>query len=109
LIDATTSDWSKTLAGAAAFRTKFEGAEVPGHGDVGTLEDMAAFAGYLSDLRGWVNAAEAQKKSGDELVATVLPEVKKKYGEWEFFDYFAKANIEDTEAELRGTKRKMPG
>jgi len=108
LIDATTTDWSKTLTVDATFRTKFAGTEVPGHGDVGTLDDLAAFAGYLGDLRGWVKAAQAEKKGGDDLVAAVLPEVTKKYGKWDFFDYFAKSNIKDIDAELRGTKRK-PG
>lgn len=108
LIDATTSDWSKTVTLDEASREKFDGVEVPGHGDVGTLDDIAAFAGYLADLREMVKAAESQKKSGDELVATVLPQLTKKYGKWDFFDYFAKSNIKDMDAELRGTKRK-PG
>lgn len=108
LIDATTSDWSKTLTVDAAFRMQFEGTEVPGHGDVGTIDDVAAFAGYLDNLRGWVKAAEAGKNSGDDLIAAVLPEVAKKYGKWQFFDYFAKSNIKDMDAELRGAKRK-PG
>lgn len=108
LIDATTSEWSETLKPTGNWTIRFEGAQVPGHGDVGTLEDVAAFAGYLSDLREMVKAAEEQKKSGDELVAAVLPEVTKKYGEWAFFEYFAKSNIKDMDAELRGKKRK-PG
>ena len=108
LIDATTNDWGETLAGDGRFHEKFEGVEVPGHGDVGTLEDLAAFAGYLGDLRQIVKTAQALGKSGDDLVATALPEVAKKYGKWEFFDYFAKSNIKDMDAELRGKKRR-PG
>jgi len=69
---------------------------------------VAAFAGYLLDLREMVKVAEEQKKSGDELVAAVLPEVTKKYGQSAFFEYFAKSNIKDMDAELRGKKRK-PG
>jgi hypothetical protein len=38
----------------------------------------------------------------------VLPEITKKYGKWEFFEYFAKSNIKDMDAELRRVKRK-PG
>ena len=108
LIDATTQDWSTTLSTDGSFRNKFQGTQVPGHGDVGTLEDIGAFAEYLRDLRQVVRTAEAQGKSGDDLVATALPEIVKRYGKWEFFDYFAKSNIKDMDAELRGTKRK-PG
>ncbi|HET9804261.1 MAG TPA: MBL fold metallo-hydrolase [Candidatus Acidoferrum sp.] len=108
LIDATTKDWSITLSADGAFRNKFQGAQVPGHGDVGTLEDIAVFAEYLGDLRHFVKTAEALGKSGDDLVAVALAEVTTKYGKWDFFDYFARSNIKDMDAELRGTKRR-PG
>jgi cyclase len=108
LIDATTADWSKTLDPAGIWLKRFEGTEVPGHGGVGTIEDVQEFGGYLAELRSLVSAAEEQKKSGDEIVAAVLPEIAKKYGKWEFFEYFAKSNIKDMDAELRGKKRK-PG
>jgi len=35
----------------------------------------------------------------------VLPQLKQKYGDWHLFDYFAKRNIADVEAELAGTKK----
>jgi hypothetical protein len=35
----------------------------------------------------------------------VLPQLKQKYGTWQLFEYFAKRNIADVEAELNGTKR----
>ena len=41
----------------------------------------------------------------DALVNAVLPTMKQKYGDWNFFDYFAKPNILDTGKELRGEKR----
>jgi hypothetical protein len=34
-----------------------------------------------------------------------MPELTQKYSSWGFFRYFAKHNIEDMAAELRGTKR----
>ncbi len=108
LIDATTSDWSKTVSVNAAWLSKFDGTQVPGHGDVGTNEDVKEFGSYLGDLRSMVGKAEIQKKSGDEVVSAVLPEITRKYGKWGFFDYFAKSNITDMDAELRGVKRK-PG
>jgi hypothetical protein len=35
----------------------------------------------------------------------VFPQLQQKYGSWDFFDYFAKRNIADTEKELRGEKK----
>ena len=108
LIDATTMDWSKTLNPSGDWAKRFDGTEVPGHGDIGTIEDVKEFGGYLADLRALVSEAESQKKGGDELVRIVLPEITKKYGKWDFFEYFAKSNIKDMDAELRAVKRK-PG
>lgn len=103
LIDATTADWTRTLSMLTAFgpRSVF----VPGHGDVGSEEDVAAFRSYLEDLRAWVAPQSKVGKSGDELVAAVMPELEKKYGDWNFFKYFAKRNILDMAAEIRGDKR----
>ena len=81
---------------------------MPGHGDIGTIDDVKEFGGYLVDLRALVSEAETKKKGGDDLVSAVLPEVAKKYESWEFFKYFAKSNIKDMDSELRGAKRK-PG
>ena len=75
------------------------------HGDPGAAADVIAFHGYLSDLRDWVAAAKKDGKAGASLIDTVLPEMKQKYGSWQFFDYFAKRNIADVEAELNGSKR----
>jgi cyclase len=103
LIDATTSAWTSTLSTLAAAGEKET--FVPGHGDVGDEADVQAFRGYLADLRAWVAPQVSQGKSGDELVASVLPELTKKYGDWDFFKYFAKRNIPDMAAELRGDKK----
>ena len=78
---------------------------MPGHGDPGNASDVAAFRGYLSDLREWVSAEKKDAKTGTALVDAVLPQLKQKYGTWQLFEYFAKRNIADVEAELNGTKR----
>jgi|SRR5579862_193965 len=105
LIDASTSPWMDTLATLAKFSAESPVTFVPGHGDVGASADVTAFRGYLSDLRDWAGAAKKDGKSGAALTDAVLPQVKQKYGGWNFFDYFAKRNIADIEAELSGTKR----
>jgi cyclase len=103
LIDATTSAWIPTLdavTAAAPIATY-----VPGHGDVGTVEDVMNFRDYLTFLREQIAPVVKQNKSGDELVNAVLPAITAKYGKWDFFKYFAKPDILQTAAEIRGDKK----
>lgn len=103
LIDASTEKWMKTLESLQAqAATQIY---VPGHGEPGDAHDVEAFRGYLADLRVLVKKQIDDGKTGDDLVAAVLPAVKEKYGQWNFFNYFAKRNIVDVENELRGTKK----
>lgn len=104
LIDASTEPWIHTLDELAAAQAQVY---VPGHGDVGTVKDVVAFRGYLSDLRGAVSAQLQANKSGDDLLNAALSVMTEKYGKWNFFQYFAKRNITDTAAELTG-KKKIP-
>jgi glyoxylase-like metal-dependent hydrolase (beta-lactamase superfamily II) len=105
LIDASTLPWIETLSTFSKFSAESPVVFIPGHGDPGNVSDVAAFRGYLSDLRDWVSAAKKDGKSGSAVLDAVLPQVKQKYGTWQFFDYFAKRNIADIESELNGTKR----
>jgi cyclase len=105
LIDASTLSWLETLSTLSKFSAESQITFVPGHGDPGTSADVIAFRGYLSDLREWASAAKKEGKSGASLTEAVLPQAKQKYGSWQFFDYFAKRNIADVEAELSGSKR----
>lgn len=77
---------------------------VPGHGNVGKAADVRDFRDYLVVLRKAITAAQASGKSGDALVNTVLPKLREKYGSWDWFKHFAPRNIEQTAAELAGTK-----
>lgn len=103
LIDASTEAWIQTLKELPA--SAVADIYVPGHGDPGDAQDVEAFRNYLADLRGLVEKQIKAGKAGDDLVSAALPDVKEKYGQWNFFDYFAKRNIRDAEAELRGTKK----
>jgi cyclase len=106
LIDATVGDWMGLRSFARANQQAVETYTfVPGHGDVGTPADLEEFIGYLGDLESDVRKALNEGKDGDDLVAVVLPEIKEKYGKWDFFDYFAKSNIKDIAAELKKQKR----
>ena len=113
LIDATTSDWLATLAEFTDQPKEYTTNSglpraqifVPGHGDVGNLEDVQDFQGYLTWLRGTVQKAESAGKQAEALVAAVLPDLTAKYGNWAFFQDFSRSNILDMGAELKGTKR----
>jgi cyclase len=104
LIDASTLPWMETLSTLTKFSAESPIIFVPGHGDPGNASDVAAFRGYLSDLREWVIAAKKEGKTGATLVDAVLPQLKQEYGSWQLFEYFAKRNIADLESELNGTK-----
>jgi cyclase len=103
LIDASTDAWIDTLNlmiqahPAATF--------IPGHGDVGTLDDVKAFRGYLVDLRQWVGDARAAGKTGDAIVDAVVPKIKEKYGDWGGFTSFSTKNVQQTADELNATKK----
>jgi len=120
LIDATTSDWVKTLEKLLADHPS--ATFVSGHGDVATPADVRDFHDYLVTLRDDVAKAQAAGKSDKDLVDTVLPEIKEKYGNcpepttpptpvqptvtcWGFFRAFSTRNITQTAAELAGTKK----
>ena len=103
LIDA---DTSKQISTDETLFTDYPKATfVPGHGEVGHADAVHAFRGYLVALRQAVTDARVQGKSGKALMDAVLPLMKQKYGDWAYFDYFAEHNIEQTEAEINGTKK----
>lgn len=78
---------------------------VPGHGDIGKAADVRAFRDYVATLRKAVADAQKSGESGAALVNAVLPQLQKQYGDWGWFKHFAPRNIEQTAAELTGTKR----
>jgi len=103
LIDASTDKWIETLNLMVTHHpnAKF----VPGHGDVGSVTDVRDFREYLIALRKDIAEAQAHGKSGSMLVEAVSAELKPKYGSWGFYEHFVAHNIEQTAAELAGTKR----
>jgi cyclase len=118
LIDATTSDWVKTLEKLLAEHPS--ATFVSGHGDVATPADVRDFHDYLVALRDAVSSAQAAGKTDQALVDAALAQLKDKYGDcpdatapsatpsahcWGFFKVFATRNILQTAAELAGTKK----
>ena len=103
LIDASTDKWIATLDKMLAHHPK--ATFVPGHGDVGTATDVRDFRDYLTALRKSIADAQAQGKSGPALVEAVSAELKPRYGTWGFYEHFITRNIEQTAAEVAGTKK----
>jgi cyclase len=103
LIDASTRLWVETLDKFLADHPS--ATFVSGHGDVATAADVRDFRDYLNSLRMQVAKAQADGKSGSELVEAVTAELKEKYGQWGFFDHFVGRNIQQTADELLGKKR----
>lgn len=103
MIDASTKSWIDTLNTLAKNEAGYT--FVPGHGDVGNAQDVAAFRDYLVMLQKLVADAQAQGQSGDALADVVMPTLTAKYGQWDFFKYLARPNIFETDAELSGKKR----
>jgi cyclase len=106
LTDGSIEPWIGTLDTLA--RNDPEYTFVPGHGDVGTAQDIAASREYLVTLRSRVEHARAEGKSGDELAAMVIPTLREKYGHWDYFEAIAKRSVLEIDAELSGTKRVPP-
>jgi cyclase len=103
LIDASTEPWIATLD--LTLQHHPAGTFVSGHGDVGTADDVAAFRGYLADLRRDVQAGRAAGESGDALTNDVVAKLKDKYGDWSGYPNRAKTNVAQTDAEFAGTKK----
>jgi glyoxylase-like metal-dependent hydrolase (beta-lactamase superfamily II) len=103
LIDASTLPWIDTLE--TLVKDYANDTFVPGHGDVGTVRDVAAFRDYLKALRTLVAGAKVQGQSGDALAQTIMPALKGTYGGWAFFQEVVKENVLQTDAELTGRKR----
>jgi cyclase len=103
-IDASTKPWIDTLNTLARDRVGFT--FVPGHGDVGSAQDVAAFREYLATLRTLVAAEQTQGRTDvGAVVEAVMTPLKERYGQWNSFTYNARLNILEMDAELRGTKR----
>jgi glyoxylase-like metal-dependent hydrolase (beta-lactamase superfamily II) len=105
LIDANTGALLTTLTQLESWPPHPAAATfVPGHGELGRQADVAAFRGYLAELRQAVAAGRAHGLSGESLAAAALPALQAHYGSWGFFAHFSKLNLLQTDAELAGTK-----
>jgi glyoxylase-like metal-dependent hydrolase (beta-lactamase superfamily II) len=103
LIDASTQPWIQTLDKLLAEQPS--ATFVSGHGGLGVAVDVRDFRDYLVALREAVARAQSEGKSGPDLQTAVSAALKEKYGKWGFYEYFVNRNIDQTAAELKGTKK----
>ena len=102
LVDGTTDLWIASLGRMAEqFPTSVF---VPGHGPVGTRDDIVAFQRYLVDLRKGVAAAQAASLEGANLVEQVTKQLTPGYMDWGNRARIIPRNVALTDAELRGVK-----
>jgi glyoxylase-like metal-dependent hydrolase (beta-lactamase superfamily II) len=78
---------------------------VPGHGESGNAADIRAFRDYLLTLRSAIIASQKRGESSNTLQENVHRQLQKTWGKWNYFDHFITPNIEQTMAELAGTKQ----
>lgn len=71
----------------------------PGHGSVGTRNDLVAYRTYYEDLKSGVSAGIADGKSLEEIQKTLLLE---KYADWEGYATARTQNITGMYAHLKG-------
>jgi cyclase len=102
MIDASTKSWIATLE---TLITNTGYVFVPGHGDLGTEHDVAAFREYLLTLQALVSEARAQGKTGLSLTQAVVPALSGKYAQWEGFKQLVEPSILQMDEELGGRKR----
>ncbi|HEY9511946.1 MAG TPA: hypothetical protein VIQ48_05160, partial [Rhodanobacter sp.] len=79
---------------------------VPGHGESGQVADVRAFRDYLVTLRDAITTDQNKGEAGNTLQQNVRKQLQAIYGTWSYFDHFIARNIEQTVAELTGTKQR---
>lgn len=75
-VDGTVSKWIATDRSFEQLPDAASMMFVPGHGDVGTVKDVAIFRGYLADLQSLTVAGRKAGLMGDALRADVIPKLR---------------------------------
>lgn len=99
LPDAYLDEWIESLRRLEALQYD---TFAPGHGPLGTKADVAAFRGFLEDLRAQVLAGIRAGKSLDEIKKSVD---LSKYKDWSGFEQMAQLNIDGMYRLLSGNRR----
>ena len=105
IVDGRVSAWIATERSFEQLPDAASMAFVPGHGDMGTVKDVAIFRGYLTDLVSLTTAARRSGLKGDVLVADVLPKLRALHTDYPTPERPITAEVRFMEQELDGTKR----
>lgn len=105
LVDGTVSKWIETDRGFEQLPDAASMIFVPGHGDLATVKDVAAFRGYLADLMSLTAADMKAGLNGDGLVADVVPKLQASHSGFPTPARVVSREVTYMEQELDGTKR----
>jgi glyoxylase-like metal-dependent hydrolase (beta-lactamase superfamily II) len=105
LIDATVAKWVPTLEAIVHAPHAADIAYVPGHGEMASVADVAAFQLYLETVRAETKAGLAQGLSGDALAKAVMAKMAPRYGSWSRFERAIPREVGFMVQELDGTKK----
>ena len=99
--DATLLAWIKTLEAALSLDAdRF----VPGHGAVGSREELRTFIKYLEDLRGWIEPAVARGDGLDQVIHSI--QIPREYSSYGFQNFFP-ANVQKMYEELKAQQHEI--
>jgi len=101
-VDGTVSKWIATDRSFEQLPDAASMVFVPGHGDVGTVKDVAIFRSYLTDLLSLTEAGRKNGLKGDALAADVVPKLQASHAD---YPTATRVVVMLMERELDGTKR----
>lgn len=104
LTDARVADWIVTLEGVAASAgagLRF----VPGHGEVGAVQELRAFGAYLQDLSRLTDETLGLGLSAEATRERLQQALAERYRDWAYFAGLSGGNVRDMLAERSGAKR----
>ncbi len=93
--DAFVLDWIRTLKELLKLDAE---TFVPGHGPVGTKEQLRGFIQYLEELKSWVEPAVARGDTIEQVLRDV--QLPSKYASWDFQNFF-RYNLQRMYIELK--------
>jgi glyoxylase-like metal-dependent hydrolase (beta-lactamase superfamily II) len=104
-VDGTVSQWIDTERSFERLPDAASMVFVPGNGDVATVNDVAIFRSYLTDLMSLTAAGRKGGLKGDALAADVVPKLQALHAGYPAPTPVVSREVTSMEQELDGTKR----
>lgn len=80
-MDINANNWVSALNDCLALKLE---TVVPGHGDIGGAEILTGVRDYIIDVAARVKAAAGSKRTDEELVAELAPQIRSQHPDWHF-------------------------